>query len=121
MLAAMDFLLAHDLSRDFRTEDLSRHLDLSTFHVLHLFHKHFGYSPSQVLKLRRMREARNLLESTFKSVKEIMAAVGLNDLSHFVRDFKCMYGQSPSELRKQANRIAASDRHLTQGKLRDAG
>jgi AraC-like DNA-binding protein len=99
--AAIDFLLAFDLRQQFRTEALSRHLNLSTSRVHHLFHEHFGFSPGQVLKLRRMQEARELLDSTFKSVKEVMVAVGLNDLSHFVRDFKQAFGKSPSELRRE--------------------
>lgn len=36
----------------------------------------------------RMEEAKNLLVTTFLSVKQIMAEVGLRDKSHFVRDFK---------------------------------
>ena len=102
MCAAIDFVLAHDLKREFRTEHLSHHLNLSTSRVHHLFHEHFGRSPAQMLKIRRMQEARELLDSTFMSVKEIMAATGFNDLSHFVRDFKQMYGTSPSEMRKQS-------------------
>lgn len=99
--AAIDFLLAHDLKRKFRTQQLSHHLNLSTTRVHHLFHEQFGISPGQIFKLRRMQHARELLGSTFMSVKEVMAAVGLNDLSHFVRDFKQTFGKSPSELRKE--------------------
>jgi AraC-like DNA-binding protein len=102
MRAAIDFLLAHDLKRKLRPQDLSRHLHLSTRRVHHLFHEHFGLSPGQIFKLRRMQKAKELLASTFDSVKEVMAAVGFNDLSHFVRDFKQIYGKSPSELRKES-------------------
>ena len=100
MRAAIDFLLAHDLKQEFQIEDLSRHLNLSTSRVLHLFHEHFGYTPSQALKVRRMRKARKLL-LTFMRVKEVRVAVGVHDPSHFMRDFRQMYGLSPSELRKQ--------------------
>ena len=100
MRAAIEFLLAHDLRREFRTEDLSQHLNLSTSRVLHLFHDYFGFSPSQALKSLRMRKAKELL-STFMRVKEIMATVGIHDPSHFMRDFRQMHGQSPSQLRKR--------------------
>jgi hypothetical protein len=43
-----------------------------------------------------MERAKNLLESSFLSVKEIAYRVGMNDESHFVRDFKATYGSSPS-------------------------
>lgn len=102
MRAAIDFLLAHDLKREFRIEDLSQHLNLSTSRVLHLFHEHFGCTPSQALKSRRMCKAKKLL-STFMRVKEVRVAVGVQDPSHFMRDFRQRYGLSPSELRKQVS------------------
>ena len=43
-----------------------------------------------------MERAKNLLESSFLSVKEIAYQVGLNDESHFVRDFKSTYGFTPA-------------------------
>lgn len=100
MRQAVDFLLSHDLKREFRTEELSRYLRLSPTRVHHLFQQQLGHSPAQLVKLRRMYAAKELLHSSFMSVKEVMAAVGVNDLSHFVRDFKHVHGQSPSELRR---------------------
>ncbi len=102
MRAALEFLLAHDLKKEFRTELLSRYLDLSTTRVLHLFHEHFGLSPAQMVKARRLQEARRRFATSFKGVKEVMAEVGFNDLSHFVRDIKQLYGKTPSELRKES-------------------
>ncbi len=50
-----------------------------------------------------MERAKDLLESSFLSVKEIAFQVGLNDESHFVRDFKSTYGFSPALYRSQFN------------------
>lgn len=55
--------------------------------------------PIRYLRLLRMERAKNLLESSFLSVKEIAYQVGLNDESHFVRDFKSTYGYSPAHYR----------------------
>ena len=52
----------------------------------------------------RMERAKGLLESSFLSVKEIAFQVGLNDESHFVRDFKSTYGYSPAIYRLQFKR-----------------
>jgi AraC family transcriptional regulator, arabinose operon regulatory protein len=106
LCAAIDFLLAHDLKRKFRTEDLSRHLNLSTSRLLHLFHEHFRCSPAQALKAQRLYKARELLAG-FMTVKEIRFAVGLHDPSHFMRDFRRMFGEGPSELRKRLREIQA--------------
>ncbi|MGH9906870.1 MAG: helix-turn-helix domain-containing protein, partial [Pyrinomonadaceae bacterium] len=44
-----------------------------------------------------------LLETSFLSVKEITHSVGLNDESHFVRDFKAVYGFPPTRYRNLLN------------------
>jgi AraC-like DNA-binding protein len=41
-----------------------------------------------------------MLETTRLKVKEICLVVGIGDASHFVRDFRKLYGRSPSEYRK---------------------
>ena len=60
--------------------------------------------PIKYLRLLRMERAKGLLESSFLSVKEIAFQVGLNDESHFVRDFKSTYGFSPAIYRLQFKR-----------------
>ena len=57
--------------------------------------------PIRYLRQLRMERAKDLLESSFLSVKEIAFRVGLNDESHFVRDFKSTYGYSPALYRSQ--------------------
>jgi len=49
-----------------------------------------------------MQQAATLLTTTFLSVKEIVRRVGGTDESHFVRDFKRIYGVTPSEYRNGA-------------------
>ena len=58
-----------------------------------------------------MERAKDLLESSFLSVKEIAFQVGLNDESHFVRDFKSTYGYSPALYRSQFKNNAISETH----------
>lgn len=50
-----------------------------------------------------MERARYLLETSFLSVKEIAHSVGLNDESHFVRDFKKTYSVSPTLYRLRSH------------------
>ena len=72
--------------------------------------------PIRYLRLLRMDRAKNLLESSFLSVKEIAFQVGLNDESHFVRDFKSTYGFSPALYRSHfKNRAATEEHHDTNG------
>lgn len=72
---------------------------LSVWHLCHLFKMETGKPPAQFLKSIRMEEARRLLESTLLSVKEVVNKVGMNDQSHFVKDFKKIYGETPTKYR----------------------
>ena len=63
-----------------------------------------------------MEGATTLLLDTFLSVKEIIARVGFSDGSHFVRDFKRIYGVTPTEYRKQNVVIDASKFEATNGR-----
>jgi len=56
-------------------------------------------TPAQYLKSVRIHQAKELLETTLLSVKEIRARLGINDESHFVRDFKKTYGLPPLQYR----------------------
>ena|SRR5215467_6108045 len=87
--------------------DLSRLVNLSESHLSHLFRSQTGMSPQKFLKVARMRRAAQLLETTFLSVKEVMANVGYNDPSHFVRDFKKLAGESPSKYRQNHFHVSA--------------
>jgi len=77
-------------------------VNLSVSRFSHLFRTQVGIPPSRYLKRVRMAAARRLLETSFLSVKEVMARVGFNDVSHFVRDFRHHYGVPPGQVRRDA-------------------
>jgi transcriptional regulator GlxA family with amidase domain len=80
---------------------MARAVNLTAFHFCHLFKAETGSSPAKYLKALRLERARELLETTFLSVKEIRALVGLNDESHFARDFRATYGVTAQQHREQ--------------------
>jgi transcriptional regulator GlxA family with amidase domain len=65
------------------TAALARSVNLSPARLRQLFKEETGQSPLQYLKNIRMREAEQLLRSTFLSVKEITFHSGLRDVSNF--------------------------------------
>lgn len=84
--------------------EFAQSVNLSVWRLCHIFKSDVGMPPIKYLRLLRMERAKGLLESSFLSVKEIAFQVGLNDESHFVRDFKSTYGFSPAIYRSQFKR-----------------
>ena len=85
-------------------EGLAARVNLSRSRFAHLFKAQVGVPPGRYLREQRLRHARRLLETTFLSVKQVMAEVGINDPSHFSRDFQRAFGTSPRAWRQRVRR-----------------
>lgn len=94
-------MMRDDVRGELSLAELAQSVNLSVWRLSHIFKSDVGMPPIRFLRLLRMEKARHLLESSFLSVKEIAYQVGLNDESHFVRDFKSTYGSSPALYRAQ--------------------
>jgi transcriptional regulator GlxA family with amidase domain len=90
-----------DLGRELSPGELAQSINLSASRLRHLFKDETGASLAQYLKTQRMRKAKQLLETTFLNVQEIMLQVGIKDKSHFVKDFKKANGLAPLQYRTQ--------------------
>lgn len=90
-----------NLKKQNSVEEMAVSVDISSSHLHRLFKAETGISLAHYIREARLEKARELLEATFKRIKEIRFEVGIRDQSHFVRDFKAKYGVTPSEYRKQ--------------------
>jgi transcriptional regulator GlxA family with amidase domain len=88
-----------NLSHRLPLEEVARSVNLSPSHLRCLFRAETGMAPVHYLKYLRMRRAKSLVEDTFLNVKQIMDKLGIRDESHFVRDFKRVYGLTPGQYR----------------------
>ena len=104
-------MMQGDPSRSFTLGKMAESVNLSAPYFCFLFKSITGVPPAKYLKKLRMQQAATLLTTTFLSVKEIVRRVGLTDESHFVRDFKRLYGRTPSEYRSKAFLSADSNGH----------
>src|SRR6185369_14803002 len=93
--------MREDVRGELSLSEFAQSVNLSVCRLCHIFKSDVGMPPMRYLRLLRMERAKDLLESSFLSVKEIGYRVGLNDESHFVRDFKASYGLSPVCYRTQ--------------------
>jgi AraC-like DNA-binding protein len=94
-------MMREDVRGELSLSACAQSVNLSVWRLCHIFKSDVGMPPMRYLRLLRMERAKDLLESSFLSVKEIAYRVGLNDESHFVRDFKATYGSSPACYRTQ--------------------
>lgn len=90
-----------NLHKEVSLSELAQSVNLSVWRLSHIFNSEVGMGPIKYLRYLRMDRARELLETSYLSVKEIGYHVGLNDESHFVRDFKKVYGAPPKVYRRQ--------------------
>ena len=93
-------LMRNDLTQRLPLIKMAQLVNLSRARLCYLFKSESGISASRYLKSLRMKAATVLLSTTFLSVKETMVRVGFGDESHFVKDFKKIYGMTPTEYRK---------------------
>jgi transcriptional regulator GlxA family with amidase domain len=98
-------LLEGSFEKKLGLRDMGAEVNLSPWRLAHIFKAETGMSPQRYLTLVRLQRARDHLETSFLSVQEIGAAVGIPNPSQFTRSFKAAYGMTPMEYRKVHLRI----------------
>ena len=82
-------------------EDIIKNMNYSHCHIIRLFKKETGYTPSQYFLKIKLNYARSLLESTTLSVLDIASTVGFSSLGHFTEVFKKQYSLPPASYRRR--------------------
>ena len=89
-----------------RLDELAQRTNTSERQLERRFIKVFGIGITDYILGVRINAARELLETTTRTVSDIALAVGFYDHSHFIRNFKRLRGCSPKQYRQ---RHAATD------------
>ena len=95
-------LIDSSFDRDLPVSEMARFVDLSVSHLQHLFKNELGQSPAQYVQELRLMRAKDLLEGSSLSIKQIMFRIGAKDRSNFERRFKRAYKLTPVQYRKVA-------------------
>ncbi len=98
--AATDWL-CRNLEKHVTLEVLAEAVGMSVSRLAHLFRDQIGMPPLQYLEAQRMRRAKQLLEVTSLSVKQVAGEVGFDNPFYFTLRFKKANGVSPTEYRKR--------------------
>lgn len=94
------YMIEH-LDQPLQISTLAAQASVSPSHYFALFKRQTGTAPIDFFIRLRMNHARELLESTCSSVKEVAATMGYDDPFYFSRVFKSVHRVAPAEYRKR--------------------
>lgn len=99
----MQYIHGHYSSR-ISLQDIADAASISKSEALHCFRTGIGSSPVAYLIDYRMNRAADLLLATHMSVSKIALECGIDNTGYFCRQFKQVFGMTPSEFRKKESR-----------------
>jgi AraC family transcriptional regulator of adaptative response / DNA-3-methyladenine glycosylase II len=79
--------------------DLADRLGIGSRHLLRLFLRHTGATPTEVAATRRVQKAKRLIDETEMPMSEIAFTAGFRSLRRFNDAFRATYGRPPSSFR----------------------
>ena len=93
---AKDYIDAH-FDKDISLDDVSKVVNISPYYFSKIFKEESGLNFIEYLTNIRIEKAKNLLENSNLSVKEICISCGYSDPNYFSRSFKKNVGVTPTE------------------------
>jgi AraC family transcriptional regulator of adaptative response/methylated-DNA-[protein]-cysteine methyltransferase len=81
--------------------DLAERLGIGPRHLLRLFLRHTGATPSEVAATRRIQAAKRLIDGTHMALAEIAFTAGFGSVRRFNDAFRATYGRPPSSFRRR--------------------
>jgi AraC-like DNA-binding protein len=89
---------------DLSVETLSEAMNMSRVHLYKKLLQLTGSTPSEFIRLIRLRRAEQLLRQSQLSVAEVSYMVGFNNPRYFSKYFKELYGMMPSQYKEAKKR-----------------
>lgn len=91
-------------SEAFTREDIAQQVGISADYLTDCFRQELGITPMTYLRRYRIRQARELLETTDLSIMQVAMAVGFSESAHFTRTFQREVGMTPRAYRSDKRR-----------------
>ena len=98
----MQYIHTH-YSENIALEDIAASAAIGKGTALHLFQENIKITPVNYLIRYRLKQAALLLSGTEKKITVISFETGFNNVDHFCRSFKKIYGITPTDYRKQSD------------------
>lgn len=99
----MQYIHTH-YSENISLEDIADSAAACKSTALHLFQDSIKITPVNYLIKYRLKQAAQLLADTEKKITVISLKTGFNNVDHFCRSFKKIYGITPTDYRKQSGK-----------------
>jgi AraC family transcriptional regulator, regulatory protein of adaptative response / methylated-DNA-[protein]-cysteine methyltransferase len=87
---------------DASVSDLANRLGIGPRHLLRLFLRHTGATPSEIAATRRVQKAKRMIDTTAMPLSGIAFAAGFGSVRRFNDAFRGTYGRPPSAFRERA-------------------
>lgn len=94
--------MRQNLAEPIRLEALAKQCNVSPAHFCRVFRQITGTTPVQYLTTLRLHQAAALLRRTDRSISQIAAEVGFDDVGYMSRCFKKQFGMTPTQVKRQA-------------------
>jgi len=106
-------LLQDEYSQPPSVRELALSAGVHPVHLARAFRKHFRCTPGQLIQLRRLERAANLMLFSESCLTDIALACGFTDQSHMTTSFRQIYGVAPGRFRATGRkRRYAPDSHV---------
>lgn len=94
----LEYIRNNFMKQDLSLNMLADHLNMNYYYVSRLFKEAVGNNFASYLTAIRMEKAKEYLENTDMTVKEVSSAVGFTESNSFIRAFKKYYRTTPGKL-----------------------
>lgn len=98
--------------------DLAAALGVGPRHLLRLFMRHAGASPSEVAATKRVQKAKRLIDETDMSMAEVAFTAGFGSVRRFNDAFQAVYKRAPSSFHRRSGKVSLA---LTNKLIKEAG
>lgn len=92
--------IEHNYNLDISLEDISKQFFISKFYLSKMFKQTTGFNFKEYIILYRLQKAKELLETTDKTISSIGMDIGFNNVNQFIKLFKTKENCTPLQYRK---------------------
>lgn len=96
---AQQYIAAHVMEK-LTVPVVAQNAGVSASYLTALFHKHLQISPGEYIRRMKLQKSKQLIREGDMNFTEIAKALEYSTIHHFSRQFKTMFGMTPSEYQK---------------------